>query len=1037
MTHTKILIFVFFVIIRTILCAQTPHIVSTSPGQNELNVLPQTNISVTFDTDMNVGSFSMSTFVVNARSAGLISGGLSYNPSNRTITYTAIDNFRVGEVISVVLTTGIQSSGGISLDSSYVWTFTIKTTSGYGTFAIDSSYAVVGYPASIFCADVNNDNLLDIITANGSNNTISIFFNNFNGILVLDSSYDCGGRTYDVISADLNGDQYLDMAVATGFFNTGILIFLNNGNGTYANYTAYPLGTAQIPYDVEAADLDGDGDLDLAAAVYFTGDFVAILLNNGNGTFAQHVDYPVGNRPTKIMAAELDNDGDIDLTVINSADNSVSVLLNNGEGTFSPHTVYDVYAAPQDLYITDLDSDGNMDVAIANGIFQRISILFNNGNGTFAPFDSYDINAKTYSIYSGDIDADNDLDLITANELSYTNLYNNGSGDFSSFINFPIYGSATDIFSADMNNDGALDLVVSHGDSSQELISILINQAIAPQIANVMPDQNELHVSLNDNISVTFNIPMDESSINDFSFRVFSRYNGKYPGIISYNNQTRTATFNPTTDFKAGDVVTVVLTDSIQSAQHIPLDNAYIWSFTTEVTESDGFFVLDSSYSTGDTPYSPIAADLDNDGDIDIVTANSNSSSVSILMNNGDATFDSSNVSGVGPNPESLCAGDLDTDGDIDLVVGNRVSPGSFTVLLNNGDATFTVETPVQTNGNDPSGVIVADLNGDGNLDLAVSNAESDNISIFFNFGNATFSFDNTYATVTGSLVNAASVFAADLDNDGDIDLVAGNWTWSTNGYVSLFMNNGDGTFVAQIPYAVGIGCSYVRAADLDHDGYLDLCSVNHYQNTTSILLNNGDGTYGIQSTYTVGTAPYVAYPGDLDGDGDQDLVVQNREDDNVSILMNIGDGNFTDQQLFPAGDSPVYVLAADLDEDGDLDLSVCNGVINTITVLLNSDISFIESEEEQIPKQFILYQNYPNPFNPVTIIRYDLPKKIKVTLTIYDILGREVKKLVDEIEDPGKKSVRFNASTIAGGLYFYRLQSGDFTSTKKLILVK
>jgi len=88
-------------------------------------------------------------------------------------------------------------------------------------------------------------------------------------------------------------------------------------------------------------------------------------------------------------------------------------------------------------------------------------------------------------------------------------------------------------------------------------------------------------------------------------------------------------------------------------------------------------------------------------------------------------------------------------------------------------------------------------------------------------------------------------------------------------------------------------------------------------------------------------------------------------------------------------------------------------------------------------PSGFLLKQNYPNPFNPSTTIRYELPRASHVTLTVYDVLGQEVATLVDGLEEPGYKSVEWNASAVASGVYFYRLQAGDFIQSMKLVLKK
>ena len=89
------------------------------------------------------------------------------------------------------------------------------------------------------------------------------------------------------------------------------------------------------------------------------------------------------------------------------------------------------------------------------------------------------------------------------------------------------------------------------------------------------------------------------------------------------------------------------------------------------------------------------------------------------------------------------------------------------------------------------------------------------------------------------------------------------------------------------------------------------------------------------------------------------------------------------------------------------------------------------------VPKEYFLSQNYPNPFNPVTIINYQLPVHGRVSLKVYDMLGREIATLVDEVKSTGSYSVKWNAHGTASGVYFYRLQAGSFSTTKKLLLLK
>ena len=99
--------------------------------------------------------------------------------------------------------------------------------------------------------------------------------------------------------------------------------------------------------------------------------------------------------------------------------------------------------------------------------------------------------------------------------------------------------------------------------------------------------------------------------------------------------------------------------------------------------------------------------------------------------------------------------------------------------------------------------------------------------------------------------------------------------------------------------------------------------------------------------------------------------------------------------------------------------------------------ISSVQDEEEYIPEKFILQQNYPNPFNPSTKIKYQIPEINFVTLKVYDVLGNEIVTLVNEEKPIGSYEVGFDATSLSSGIYFYKLQAGDFISTKKMILMK
>ena len=98
--------------------------------------------------------------------------------------------------------------------------------------------------------------------------------------------------------------------------------------------------------------------------------------------------------------------------------------------------------------------------------------------------------------------------------------------------------------------------------------------------------------------------------------------------------------------------------------------------------------------------------------------------------------------------------------------------------------------------------------------------------------------------------------------------------------------------------------------------------------------------------------------------------------------------------------------------------------------------VSVYENPRE-IPSKFDLLQNYPNPFNPSTTIKYTIPIRCHVEIQLFDILGREMKTLVNDLKEPGMYEILFNANNLSSGVYFYRIQAGDYTTTKKFILIK
>jgi hypothetical protein len=1005
----------------------TPEIHSINPVKNELNVPTNSNINVTFSIDMDSIMINDTTFIVSSKFSGFHQGTVTYDRLSKTATFEPQSDFVVGELVTVLLTTEIQSIQGVPLDSIYCWQFTTAVQNGSARFKLDSSYSVGTNPYSPVSADFDNDGDLDLATANRNSNNISVLLNTGDANFLLSNNYEIGSQPETVFAADLDNDGDIDLAAANRITPGSVRILLNYGDGTFDVQPSFP-SNGNEPGSIFAADLDGDSDLDLIIG-NAESDNLSIFFNNGNATFVFNTNYSVGD-VASAYAADLDNDGDLDLTGGLWANNAIFVLMNNGDGSFGSLSTYPVGVGPAFVKAADLNGDGYLDLCSTNHYDQTASVLMNNGNGTFATHATYNVGVAPYIAFPADLDSDGDLDLTVQNreDDNVSVLLNHGDGTFADQQLFSTGDGPVNILAADLDDDGDLDLATANINSND--VSILLNLNI-PQITSVFPTPNNLNVPADASISVTFDLDMDPSSIDDSTFIVYARSTGIHQGQISYDSQTRTATFDPVNDFVAGEVVTAVLTTGILSVQGLGLENSQVWSFTIETGQGPAIFSSDSTYQVGSHPISVFGADLNSDGNPDLAIANEDSNSVSVLFNNGEGSLGPESNFPTGRVPKSVYAADFDNDGDMDLATANAVS-ANISLLYNNGSGNFIVDS-IDVSGLQPNWIFGADFNGDGFSDLATANTGSHNISVFLNDGNGTFLADSVYEVIN----DPWSVFAADFDNDGDFDITTASYQANS---IRVLFNNGDGIFVLDSIYGV-YGCQSVIAADLNGDSYVDLATVNNDLDRVSVLLNAGNGTFGVQSLYPVGGFPVDISSADFDGDGDLDLATSNLGSQDISVLLNNGDATFAAQLQYPVND-PYGVYSADFDTDGDLDIAVTNWSTNAVTLLMNREVVGLETSKDLIPKQFALHQNYPNPFNPVTFINYDLPKKERVEIIIYNALGEIVKTLVSKDQVPGYHTAVWDAtnnfgSKVSSGLYFYRLQAGEFISTKKLLLLK
>ena len=910
------------------LSAQVPSIVSVTPTDNFLGAASSSNITVTFDIDMDGSSFDITTFIVSGSYTGNFQGAYFYDSPSKTVTFDPNTDFVTGEVVSIVLTTAVQSSISTPLASSHAWSFVSDVSSTIAGFDTVAAYIVGSQPHGLTSADLNNDGLPDVASAVLSAGQVSVLINDGIGGFAISVNYSVGSGVRSVAAADVNRDGFLDLISANGGTNT-ISVLINNGDGTFASQAVYTTGSS--PHFIAAADYDGDGYVDIATANY-TSDNASVLINNGDGTFPTHTEYAVGSGPLGIYTADLDGDNDFDIVTANRHTDNIGVLFNNGDGTFATIVNYAAGDGPRSVFVADFNSDGDLDMAIANEYSNTMSVFQNNGSGSFTLVATHATGGGPHSVTGGDLDGDDDIDLAVCNIVDVVSVYsNNGAGVFSAPDAYAVGNGSIAVVAADLNGIGKLNLITSNFFSNN--ISVL--SAAVPML------------SLNLG-SIDF-IATDSGADPDNAILVISSNAGPVPLSLSHNEtwlslstSSGTSPLSVTvsasiTGLAVGTYIdTITINSSDTSITNSPLkvpvqlEILPVGSLFEVVSESP------SKNSIGVLSSTNISVEFSTD----MNAATINDSTMLVMgsytgFHNGAISYDSpSKTATFDPNID-FKTGELVTvvlTSVIESSVGGNLGSGyiwTFTIETDTSDGTFPFDSTYAVERR-PHGITSADLNGDGHIDVVTVSVNNNNISVLFNTGNGTLASPITYNCGTG----VRDVVAVDVDGDSDLDLVTAN---GGSNNISVLLNNGDGTFASQIQYTTAGGPHFIAATDFNGDGHIDIATANYPSDNVSVLLNNGDGTFGTNVDYPIGDGPLGIYSADLDNDGDLDLVTANRFSQDIGIIFNSGDGSFSAVINYAAADGARSVFAADFDGDGYIDLASANEYAGNMSVFLNN----------------------------------------------------------------------------------------------------
>ncbi len=690
-------------------------------------------------------------------------------------------------------------------------------------------------------------------------------------------------------------------------------------------------------------------------------------------------DYVVGSYPESVVVGDFNGDGRPDIATANQQSNNISVLVQNSDGSFQAAVNYAVGNGPVSLQVGDVNGDGKLDLVVINLADSTLAVLLGNGNGTFQAEKLTILPVPptpTGVMAVGDFNGDGKADVAIAEPLPQVGAYavavmlSNGDGTFQAAVTYPINGGPSGLAAADFNNDGKLDLasVGSEGGG----VSVLLGNG-----------NGTFQAAINTTVNSLTPTPLVVADFNqDGNLDIATATLTDYGATLTLLLGNGDGTFQVQVDgppaalpLAAGDLNGDGKPDLIATAPTLTIG---IVSFLNngDGTFSPSQFLFVANDQTNITP-TPIAlSDLNGDGKLDLVAALSGTrldspslpDIVSVLHGDGDgtlATFPSYALTETGASNSSylggLVAADFNGDGKVDLAAGMTLVTEGVTytlqlgLLLNDGAGFSPPAAPTNLGGGQPQSYVAAgDFNG-SQTDLALSTGpDSAEISILLGNGNGTFQPVVQYgAGVSGPIA------VGDFNGDGKLDVIG--VAPDTSPDVSVLLGNGDGTFGFPVNSPAS---GYVRAlavADFNRDGKLDAAVLAVNTSTQLVILfGNGDGTFSLGQTYNVGFSPTCIASADINGDGIPDLIVGNSDGldpvhgvstpSSVVVLIGNGDGTFKSPTTTVAGAGIVSIAVADFNLDGKADVVISNSEWNDVSLLLgNGDGTF------QAPMQFYL----------------------------------------------------------------------------------
>jgi hypothetical protein len=911
-----------------------------------------------------------------------------------------------------VITGDWNDDGFDDLAISGAGVYSIRYNDGQGGFTSRSTFTGgIGAYAGIATGDFNRDTYPDLVFCNnwGSSNsttyaTITLLNGSFNGTFTMGATLDAGMNPHSVTTGDFDGDGNIDIAV-TGQYSSTLMIYLGDGSG-FTLHSTVDFGAIESHTTPVIHDYDEDGYLDILTANARSGN-LSFYRGMGNGDFMRPVQtsFTYGGWSAYFASAELcdlNGDGYADLIIPQPVRDSVLVVFGNGQGDFLNPMRILVGSYPISVTVGDFDNDSHEDFAVANYNSSDVRVYVKDIHGNYVLHATITYPMSPRKVMTRDLNSDGKLDIVTALGDAWSTYPTwivvhlaDGNGGFnqSAMLEFPGAVAAMDFL--DHNEDGNIDIV-----------------AVCTRGA----ESGALHYFEGNGDGTfgtrrTYTSPYSTTALAFATHLSVGDYNGDgKPDVAVSSNYGRST------------------------------GSDYVWIFLAD--NAGCGFIPAERYATGGGPAIGMAKDLNGDGKVDLASANSSTHDLTVLLNTytpcESITMGSLSLSyhrGEEFTVSVTTSGFIRCDNVFQVELSDANGDFSNAVIIGSSQAnSISASMPAMCGFGDGYRIRVVStqphvISADNGEDITVYRRPGDNYP-------PVISCRNVVLAVIENCKAHASIDNGTYDPDGDP--------------VTL-------TQEPPGPYLVGSTLVTLTATDI-------------YDAVSSCVAEVT--VVGTEPVVTVISSPeFPVYPGGESntiylGYGTQSVTLTAAGADSWQwtpshhlsctdcaspIMTPIVEGSYTYTAVGTdaygcSGSASITIDVVDV-YGGSKKVLVClqghtlNVNVNAVDALLThagATLGACPTPKLTVAVDALsLGQNYPNPFNPITKIAYTLPESGAVLLTVYDLYGRAIERLVDARQEAGNWNVRFDGSRYPSGMYMYRLDWNGRTLLRQMLLLR